>query len=176
VWELPIGTGKPLKVDSARLAQLAGGWSTGLIVEARTGPPFGIVEQTPAAIYPTAAAVRSNAIGPYRTSPNWRSNVLGQPYFDPSVFAAPAQFNFGTLGRTIASGPGAFVADLAVLKEFLLRERHKLQFRLEMLNFLNHANFGLPNDSHGSPSFGLINSLSNGSQQRIIQLGLHYQF
>lgn len=176
VWQLPIGAGKPVKLKSARLNQLAGGWSTGLILEARTGPPFGIVEQNPAGIYPTAAAVRSNAIGPYRTNPNWRSNVLGQPYFDPSVFVVPPQFTFGTLGRTVASGPGAFVADLAILKDFSIREAHKVQFRLEMLNFPNHANFGLPNGSRGNPSFGRINSLSPGNQQRIIQLGLHYQF
>jgi hypothetical protein len=176
VWELPVGSGKPLKMENRLLSQLLRGWSTGLILEARTGPPFGVVEQNPAGTYPTAAGVRSNAIGPYRTNPNWRSSVLGQPYFDPSVFVAPPLFTFGTLGRTVASGPGAFLSDLAILKDFSIRERHRLQFRLEVLNFLNHANFALPDGSRGNPSFGRINSLIGGNEARIIQMGLHYQF
>jgi hypothetical protein len=33
--------------------------------------------------------------------------------------------------------------DLSILKDFHLGERHSLEFRAEMLNFINHANFAL---------------------------------
>jgi hypothetical protein len=89
---------------------------------------------------------------------------------------APALYTFGNLGRTIAIGPGAIVADLSVLKSFTVREGQRIQFRLEMLNFLNHANFALPNQNRGNANFGRISGLINGNQARIIQLGLHYKF
>jgi hypothetical protein len=67
--------------------------------------------------------------------------------------------------------------DLSILKEFrLTAERHRLEFRLEMLNFLNHANFANPNVSQGNAAFGQITSLYAGNQSRILQLGLHYKF
>ena len=56
----------------------------------------------------------------------------------------------------------------------LRAEQHRLQFRTEMLNFLNHANFALPNLQRGNPAFGRITATSN--QSRIIQFGLRYRF
>lgn len=176
VWELPVGRGRPVNVTNRFLNYLVGGWSTGIIVEARTGSPFGVIEDNPGGIYPTAVTVRSDAIGPYRRNPNWRKNVLQEPFFDTSVFVTPAKFTFGNLGRSVAIGPGAFIGDLSILKDLTIREGHRLQVRCEMLNFANHPNFGLPNQSRGTASFGRISSLIDGNQSRIIQLGLHYKF
>lgn len=166
----------PLRVSSRALNHIVGGWSTSLIYEARSGSPFGVIENNAAAIYPTAATVRSQAVAPYRQNPNWRANVLGESFFDPASFAAPAQYTFGNLGRTVAIGPGAVITDLAVLKSFPVREQQRLQLRVEMLNFLNRANFALPNQSRGVANFGRISALASGNQARIIQLGLHYKF
>jgi hypothetical protein len=169
-WDLPLRAGNTI------LNQIIGGWSASLIYEARTGSPFGIIENNAAAIYPTAVTVRSNAVAPYRRNPNWRANVLGEAFFDPTSFAAPAQYTFGNLGRTVAIGPGAIVSDLAVLKSIAVRERQRLQLRVEMMNFLNRANFALPNQGRGVANFGRISELIDGNQARIIQLGLHYKF
>jgi hypothetical protein len=84
---------------------------------------------------------------------------------------------FGTLGRSLATGPGAVIGDLSVLKDFSMPwEGHKLQFRWESLNFMNRANFGSPVGGRGNPNFGLITGLIAGNQARINQLGLHYRF
>lgn len=174
-WELPIGAGRKLD-GGAAINQIIGGWSTSLIFEARTGSPFGVIENNAAAIYPTATAVRSDAIAPYRENPNWRDNVLSEPFFDPTSFVAPAQYTFGNLGRTVAIGPGAIISDLSLLKNFTIQERHRIQFRVEAMNFLNRANFALPNQNRGVANFGRINSLIGGNQARIVQLGLHYKF
>jgi hypothetical protein len=175
-WELPFGGGRAFDAGNSVVNQLIGGWSTSLIYEARTGSPFGVIENNAAAIYPTAVTVRSDAVAPYRQNPNWRDNVLGETFFDSSSFAVPAQFTFGNTGRTVAIGPGAIISDLAVLKSFLIREQHRLQLRVEMLNFLNHANFALPNQNRGVANFARVSGLLTGNQARIIQLGLHYKF
>jgi hypothetical protein len=169
-WQLPFQQGRGL------MRQAFGGWSTSLLFEARSGAPFGVIENNGAAIYPTAATVRSNALGAYQENVDWRANVLGQPFFNTGVFAAPARFTFGNTGRTVATGPGAVVADLSVLKDFRIAEGHRLQFRFEALNVINRANFNLPNQQRGNANFGRINSLVNGNQARVIQLGLHYRF
>ncbi|MDX1983098.1 MAG: TonB-dependent receptor, partial [Bryobacteraceae bacterium] len=157
VWEVPIGNGKAVNISNPVLNAIAGGWSTGLILEFRTGVPFSIQENNAAAIFPTAAAVRSNATGPYAENPNWRANVLGQSFFVRETFVAPPPLTFGTLGRSLAIGPGAFIGDLSVLKDFSMPwEGHKLQFRWESLNFANHANFASPVTGRGNPNFGRI--------------------
>lgn len=177
VWELPFGKGRRMNIENRVLDAFAGGWSTGLILELRTGAPFGVVENNPGAIYTTAAAVRSNVNAPYQINPDWRANVLRQPFFQPGIFSAPAPLTFGNAGRAIASGPGAIIGDLSVLKDFRMPwENHKLQFRWESLNFMNRANFGSPVGGRGNPSFGLITGLIAGNQARINQLGLHYRF
>lgn len=76
----------------------------------------------------------------------------------------------------MAIGPRAVISDLAILKSFTVREQHRVQLRAEMLNFLNHANFALPNQNRGVANFGRISGLLSGNQARIIQLGLHYKF
>jgi hypothetical protein len=44
------------------------------------------------------------------------------------------------------------------------------------LNFINTANFALPNLQRGNPAFGRITSLIDGNRARTVQLGLHYRF
>ena len=51
-----------------------------------------------------------------------------------------------------------------------------MQFRAELLNFINHANLGLPDLTQGSPNFGRISSVVPGNESRIVQFGLHYKF
>ena len=47
------------------------------------------------------------------------------------------------------------------MKNFSFRERYNLQFRWEMFNAFNHPNFGLPNTSPTSGSFGQITTIGS---------------
>jgi len=175
VYELPFGKGRRFGLSSSAAEWLAGGWSLAYIGEFRTGAPWGVNEQVN----------RTNAF-----SPSNRPNVVGDPklpggrsraelvrrYFDTSAFAEPAQFSFGNAGRISGFGPGAIALDLSILKDFRFRERYTLQFRTEMLNFVNNPNFELPNLNRGNNAFGTINDLVPGNQARIIQFGLHFKF
>ena len=66
--------------------------------------------------------------------------------------------------------------DVSVLKDFVIHERYTLQFRTEMMNFINNPNFDLPNLNRGNASFGRITSIADGNQSRIVQFGLHFKF
>jgi hypothetical protein len=174
VYDLPFGSGRRWS-GSGALNAIAGEWSLGYIAEMRTGAPYGVVEQTN----------RTNSF-----SPSVRPDLVGNPvipgdrskseelemWFNTAAFADPGLYRFGNAGRINGYGPGLISMDLSVLKDFRFGERHRLQLRCEMMNFLNHANFGLPNLSRGNAAFGRITGLGGGVAARIIQFGLHYKF
>ncbi len=94
-------------------------------------------------------------------------------YFDASAFAAADPFHFGNAGRNIIVGPGFSSLDAALSKDFTIGNEHKIQFRAEVFNALNRANFRLPEGFVGRPTFGKILSASPG---RELQLSLRYSF
>ncbi|MGH9633048.1 MAG: TonB-dependent receptor domain-containing protein, partial [Bryobacteraceae bacterium] len=177
VWDIPWGRGRTYTIGNSVLNQILGGWTLGTIIEVRNGPPFSLYWGNASQVYPTAARVRLDAVAPYSRNPDWRENVLGETFFDPSAFVRPARFTFGNVGRNAFIGPGALRADLSLIKDFYMPwESHVLQFRTEVINFPNYTNFGLPNQNLQASTFGTINGLAPGASGRIIQLGLRYAF
>jgi len=67
----------------------------------------------------------------------------------------------GTLGRNVPSGFGMWQLDLALKRDFRIREHFGIQFRLDAFNALNHPNFGDPVKYLDSPLFGRSTSLLN---------------
>ena len=113
---------------------------------------------------------------------NDRPNVTGNAaatnqgpaqWFNTTAFAMPAFGTFGNAGRNILEGPGYQNVNLALLKRVPLRGRTSLQLRAEAFNLLNRANFDLPDNFYGSPTFGQI--LSAGAP-RHIQFGARFTF
>lgn len=114
--------------------------------------------------------------------------ILGSPdqWFDPTAFARPTPGFYGNLGRNTLIGPGLVNFDLVLVRRFPVTERANVQFRAEVFNLFNHANFGLPNlapiiqDSTKpagwsyNPSAGRIGSTTTNSRQ--IQFGLKLTF
>ncbi len=86
---------------------------------------------------------------------------------------------YGTLGRNTAEAPGIATFDLAINKSFALSERADLQFRTEIFNLFNRANFGAPalatfSRGRASGSFGRISTTTGTSRQ--IQFALKLVF
>jgi hypothetical protein len=92
-----------------------------------------------------------------------------QRWFDTSCFVAPAVGVLGNADRTTLFGPGRWNADMALSKKF-----GGFQFRAEIFNVFNNAQFAVPNTVVGSPTFGQITSTVKGSRQ--VQLALKYIF
>ncbi len=98
-------------------------------------------------------------------------------YFNPNAFAIPVAGTYGNVGRDTLIGPGMADLDLAALKKTAISEKLQLQFRAEVFNVFNRANFGTPNavvfasaSSAPATTAGLITSTAGTSRQ--IQLGL----
>jgi len=150
-----------------------GGWTLQGIMSWRSGIPVNITSGRDLAGNGRVTGQRPDAVAgvdPYVRDDNslvW----LTARAFDNVTPAA--QKRFGNLGFNTLFGPGGFSYDAAIHKTFPIHERHRITFRFEMFNALNHKILGTPNTTLTSPTFGQILSASGG---RNIQLALKYQF
>jgi hypothetical protein len=175
-YQLPFGPKQRFRfADRGAGKILAAGWTANSIVTLQGGFPF-----TPQLSYnPSNNGDTRNPVRPY-VNPAFKGPViLGTvaQWFDPSAFLAPPNNSgfYGNLGRDTLIGPGLATWDLSLLKDTPLRERLTLQFRAELFNLLNRANFNTPNaitftPAGVSPTAGVITGTSTTSRQ--IQFGL----
>ncbi len=137
VWDLPGVENHPL----------LGGWQFNGIVTARSGVPF-----TPA-LGGTNWSRSGNTSGEDR--PNLKPGVKPQDlilggadrYFDTSGFVLPAQGFFGNAGRNSLGGPAYTMTNVSLVKNTklgMLGAGGQVQFRFEVFNVLNRANFATP--------------------------------
>ena len=87
-------------------------------------------------------------------------------------FSQPAAFTFGNTGATfpLLRTDSVRNLDLSLFKHFTCLVGVRLQARIEAFNALNTLQFGSPNTSVASTSFGVVNSQANAARQ--IQFGL----
>ncbi len=176
VYGLPFGHGKQfLGNANAVVNALASGWTVNSVVTIQSGFPF-----TPQLSYnPSNNGDTRNPVRPFVNPSFSGPMILGNvnQWFNPGAFLAPPNGSgfYGNLGRDTLIGPGLGTWDFSALKDIPVRERLNLQFRAELFNLLNRANFNTPNavvftPTGVSPTAGLITSTSTTSRQ--IQFGL----
>jgi hypothetical protein len=129
------------------------------VVTAQSGPPF-----TPIVSGNVSGADESQITGTNNDTD--RPNLTGgsfypnqqtpQRWLNAAAFSTPQPFTFGNAGRNILRGPSLGTWDFSVLRNFRLRESTSLEFRAEMFNIFNRANFDIPQRDFSSPSFGQI--------------------
>jgi hypothetical protein len=173
IWELPFGRGRQFGSNLPSVAEaLLGGWSMGGIVTATSGRPFNVtVNGDPAN---SGQANRADLVGDPNDVPDGRSV---RQFFNTAALQANRQYTYGNLGRNAMIGPSFANVDASMMKEaklFALAEQpFQMQFRWEFFNILNHANFGFPGATVGTPTFGQLTSASPG---RKMQVGLKLIF
>ena len=47
----------------------------------------------------------------------------------------------GNLGRNVFTGPGVNNVDISLLKQIVLHDAHRIDFRIDVVNAFNHAQF-----------------------------------
>ena len=178
-YALPVGRGKRFLSGLVGLGNAAAsGWMVNSIVTLQGGFPF-----SPQLSYnPSNNGDTRNPVRPFANPAFTGPVILGNPsqWFNPNAFLAPANTAanggfYGNVGRDTLIGPRLATSDFSVLKDTRIRERVNLQFRAEIFNLLDRANFNLPNavvftPSGVSPTAGVITSTSTTSRQ--VQFGL----
>ena len=167
VWSglYPFPFGKSRGVLAALVRQ----WQLSAIAAAPTGQPFTVTLSTDPSGTSTTAhpnRLRDGALPSDQRGPSH--------WFDMAAFAAPACVCFGNSGRNIVRAPGLVNLDLGLSRDFVFRERRRLQIRGEAFNLFNHPNLGLPVVTIGNPQAGIIGSVVNPERQIQVAAKLYF--
>ena len=180
IYELPFGKGKAL-ASHGWLSYVVGGFQTSGSLTLASGRPFTVF-------------ATSNSSSIDIGLQNALANVIGTPVMPRTVtcwyyasknsgcggisgtdaFATPAPGILGNEGRNNLRGPNTKVFDFSLVRSFMITEQKSLQFRWEVFNLTNTAQFGLPSTNYSGGTPGVITSLAGDA--RIMQLALRFKF
>ncbi len=167
LYALPVGKGKRMGSNLNSIGEaLLGNWEVGTIIGGRSGLPLQVQITRPDVVY------RNNTNGTIVGSPCATCTALintpgggstrnvrrpdlipgvdpylhnsGLSIINPAAFATPAPGTFGNLERNSIRGPSFNQVDMTLGKRFPLTESSALEFRTEVFNLFNKANFANP--------------------------------
>jgi hypothetical protein len=147
-----------------------GRWSVENLMQARSAPPVDISDANFSQLNNGFFADIRPDLVPGQPLYLTGSQYPGGKAFNPGAFVdPPADPNSGNpvrqgnVPRNFLIGFGAVQWDLAVHRDFMIREPVHLQFRAELFNVLNHPNFGAPSGQFGAGGFGLSSQMLGDS-------------
>jgi len=197
-WQFPVGRGRRWLRSLPPWAEaLLGGWQLAGVGSFATGQPFTVTTADIDANLGEFDRPNRLARGVPQPIPGKRRGV-DYPWFDINAFekvprcdsgsrtCEPSPHGFmpfvpGNSGRNILDGPGQAYLNLALMKNFRLRERRNLRLRLDSFNVLNHPNFRVPGDAfkqfnrHTAGLLSLVAGTGRGGP-RVFQASFQYSF
>ena len=176
VLELPFGRGRKFGAAIPKLVDaFVGGWQLNGIATMQTGLPLLVrgSNNFTGINYPDLVADPSIATG----------NRSANRWFNIDAFRNPANFVIGNAPRTLPStrAPGLVDVSFSIFKTWKIKERIRIENRIEMFNALNSVNLNGP-DTNFAPNAAGVNTNANfgrifGAQDaRRMQLGLRVTF
>ena len=170
---------------SRPLRLLASDWEVAPILQIRSAQFFTIVPGTDRALT-TAPAQTGNLVDPNGI---YNVNQSVNQWINKTAFSQPALGTYGNLGQNNIKGPGVVQWNMALSRNFPIREKMSVQLRGEAFNLLNHLNPAAPGsasspgtNSLSSSTFGQIlgdisgNNGLDAGDPRIIQLAMKFVF
>jgi len=174
------------------------------LLAGNAGPITGLTSVTTNANSLTGlATLRPDISGPVSISPTAAATGIGVQYFpnqvcDPrpggqcpsgSAVILPVAFingktvyHFGSMGRNVIIGPGFNNSDISLIKRTKIGENKLIEFRWEVFDVFNHANFGQPGRTAqvGSSTFGVITNTrfatGDSGSSRQMQFALKFKY
>ena len=141
IWDIP---GLSQRLNNALVKAVFDGWQLSGTTSLVTGRPKSVgVSYIGGLTDNTGGSVNARPLvlcNPNRQAANAPD---GTPVFvDASCFARPlTRGEIGNASRNMIRRPGVVNSDLAMFKNFRVREKLRLQFRWETYNIFNHTNF-----------------------------------
>jgi hypothetical protein len=178
-YELPLGRGHRL-LSNGLGAWIAGGWSTNWIVTAQDGQPFSVACTTTTASGLGCFALRAPGQDPYAGPHNVNQFLNPNAFVNPpaATSASASAANIGGAGGQV-SGPPFRRLDMSVFRRFVTSRESYFEFRAEVFNVTNTANFAQPTSLNFTTpsSFARISATrDNPNDPRQIQLSGKFYF
>jgi hypothetical protein len=179
IYDLPFGRGKHFGNDWNNVTNsLLGGWQVTVIEKITSGFPDPLIDS----INTSGVSFNNGGNGANFNRPDqvagcniYAGNHSNLQYINPACFPAAPAGALGNASRVPVYGPDFVNTDFSVIKQFALPwENMGLNFRAEIFNLFNHAQFGLPVNDISAPGFGSVNSTVNNP--RLVQFGLKLTF
>jgi len=171
VWEIPGP-----KRGAAHLA--LADWQVSGLSNWQSGTPFTVFDGGDASFTGISNELADfNPAVPLRYTRGSLKQRIGanNTWFNIDAFQDNALGTFGNTRRNMLFGPRSFGADMALQKHLVFEGRWKVEFRADLFNALNHANFGVP-DSTYADGAGLFGAITTAGSPRDIQLALKLNF
>jgi hypothetical protein len=168
-YELPFGSGKRWLSSGGASSYVFGDWQVQGVVRLASGFPF-TVTSTNVCQCGSFVPQRVNFAPGREGDAGNIDNGTSDRWFDPTAYVVPALGTQGTAGRNTVRGPGTQRVDLSISKRFPIN-RARVEFRWEIFNLLNHANFGTPDANISNATVGTITTADDG---RTMQFGLRF--
>lgn len=138
---------QPVDVFNGNFSKLTNGFASNIRPDVTIGIPLYLYGPQ----YPGGKAL--NSTPGLVTCPDGSPSI--GPFCNPPVDANGFPVRQGKLGRNALRGFGVTQVDMALHRDFRIRESWSLQFRAEAFNILNHPNFGPLNGDLSSTQFGV---------------------
>ncbi len=189
VYNLPVGRGKAALNNMPKVLEaMFGNWKVSAIHTYVSGTPlwiscnqnfFGAGSNARCSFAPGATTGQIPLINP---AWNWSHDNIGTaaqgriPYLNPAAFILPANMTYGDTPRQMPwlRRPWTVNEDVAILKNFSIKEKASLEIRASASNAPNRVVFGGPNTTFNSADFGRITA--QGNSPRGVQLGARVSF
>lgn len=178
VWELPVPKYAGFK------GKLLDGWEISGIETLQTGFPVRITSQADNELLDSTfnfeAPGEPNLVAPFHTQDIRKNGGLAfnPALFDNNILSAgdPTGVPLGSIGtspRSICCGPGIYNTDMSFNKSTQLGERLRMEFRGDIFNIWNHAQFNSVDGNIGDTTFGQVLRVQ---PPRLVQFALKFRF
>ena len=197
VYDLPFGKGKKYLGNSSRaMDYLVGGWELTNTTNWSSGLPWTATTNECGGEQDVGICRPNRGSGSFHMGPgSLQHRAKGGPYvqyFTPLAtlggpFTDAGKGNLGNVGYNSLRGPAGFYSDLSVMKNFLITERFKLQFRMDAFNVFNHPVYAFSGNNGANncvdcqntavdANNGRITDIEGGSSMRALQFALRLNF
>jgi len=185
-YELPVGRGKKYLSSVGRLTNLVvGGWIVSAAQQYRSGAPievltpgnplgsgvlFSRVTKAVVTGNPIRTSTSRDSLDPNNPNTRWFNSGSNSP------FAVAPAYTLGNASLYYEDfrQPPFYNENISLLKNFIVTESVRLQFRADAINAFNRTDFGSVNGTVGNVNFGRPQSAQDGP--RIITMGLRLEF
>jgi hypothetical protein len=202
IWDIPVGRGKKFWTAMPKVANaFIGGWELAGQFNIQSGVPvvFGTdsffsgkdfalpkgqqtlsqwfdttqfvrfpAKNTDISAYPAWTGIQN--LPGYNYKPAASDSIKNGVYQDFSNYIRPYPTRWGDVRASRVNN-----VDLNISKNFMIRERVRLQYRFEVYNAFNHVRFGGPNTDPTSASFGKVDPTEQNNA-RLVQMALKLYF